>query len=126
MIQKEHHLSIVTIFFMICNSLLYAQEQTMHLYKIVSPEQWEQSQSQTKIILTSFDEPFIHLAQEHQVTGVLQKFWTNQPHIVLTLDSTHLIGELKLERNRPEGDLYYHLYNGSIPLTAVISAQSSS
>ena len=57
MIQKEHHLSIVTIFFMICNSLLYAQEQTMHLYKIVSPEQWEQSQSQTKIILTSFDEP---------------------------------------------------------------------
>jgi len=92
----------------------------MHLYKIVSPEQWQQSQTQQTVILTDFDDAFIHLAQEHQIEGVLQKFWANKPYLILTLDKTKLIGNLILESNRPGGDRYYHLYDGSIPLNAVI------
>lgn len=96
----------------------------MYLYKIVSPEQWQNSQTQATIELTSFDDRFIHLAQEHQIEGVTQKFWTDKPYLILTLESTQLIGNLVLESNRPGGDQYYHLYNGSIPLRAVIGVNS--
>lgn len=92
----------------------------MYLYKIVSPKQWENSQEQKKVELTSFDDAFIHFAQEDQVNGVIQKFWFNKPHIVLKIDSEKLVGTLVLERNKPEGEQYYHLYNGSIPLSSVL------
>jgi len=98
----------------------------MYLYKIISPEQWQHSQLQAFVEPTELDHDFIHLAQEHQVDGVIKKFWKDTPYLILTLDSSLLNGKLVLESNRPGGDRYYHLYNGSIPISSVVAIASPS
>ena len=91
-----------------------------HLYKIVSPEQWQKSQK--KVVTSSIDKDFIHLAKEDQVPNVVKKFWNNRDYIVLKLVSKKLVGRLIYETN-PEGSTrYYHLYEGTIPIEAVVEA----
>lgn len=87
-----------------------------HLYKVVSHEQWQTSLDQQKIVLSSMDDDFIHLAKEDQVAHIVRKFWGNGDYIVLKLDSKKLIGHLIYETNPGGSTQYYHLYKGSIPL----------
>lgn len=90
-----------------------------YLYKIVSLEQWQESLLQNKIVSSSLDMDFIHLAKEDQVTHIVQKFWNNMDHIVLKLASKKLMGRLIYETNFGGTNKYYHLYDGNIPLEAV-------
>lgn len=92
-----------------------------YLYKIISPEQWEQSLLQHEIAISSLDEDFIHLAKEDQVASVVQKFWNNKNYIVLKLVSKKLVGRLIYEANPGGSTQYYHLYEGNIPLDAVVN-----
>lgn len=89
------------------------------LYKIISPEQWEESLHVNYVALSSADEDFIHLATEEQVPNIIRKYWNNKDYIILTLDSSKLIGNIVYEANPGGVTLYYHLYNGFIPLDAV-------
>ncbi|MCH9612390.1 MAG: hypothetical protein S4CHLAM102_08800 [Chlamydiia bacterium] len=95
-----------------------------YLYKILSLEAWEKSQKQPNLILPPMDDAFIHLAKEDQVHAILSKFWTNQPHIVLKLRTESLPGRLVYETNPGGTTKYYHLYEGHLPLTAVIDSVS--
>jgi uncharacterized protein (DUF952 family) len=95
-----------------------------YLYKIVSPESWQKSQAQKVLETSSFDEDFIHLATEEQLPHVAQKFWNNKPYIILTLDTKKLSGRLIYETNPGGATLYYHLYEGNIPLEAVMDVSS--
>ena len=91
-----------------------------YLYKIVSPEQWQESQQQTYLILSPMDRPFIHLSKADQVEHVAQKFWKDKPYVVLKLETIKLLGRLVYETN-PGGTVkYYHLYEGKIPIDAVV------
>jgi uncharacterized protein (DUF952 family) len=91
-----------------------------HLYKVVSPEEWQESQLQNEIVSSPADEAFIHLAKEDQVAHVVQKFWDKRECIILTLSSEKLVGRLVYEPNPGGSTLYYHLYEGYIPLDAVV------
>ena len=100
------------------------------LYKIVSVEQWQASQFCPVIVLSSMDNDFIHLSSESQLAHVAQKFWQHIDYVVLKLASNKLNGQLVYETNPGGSNKYYHLYNGSIPLDAVVektlvSAQQS-
>lgn len=92
------------------------------LYKITSPALWQQSQQQDRLIITEQDNDFIHLAREDQLEAIIEKFWRSQQqaYTILKLDTSKLQGELIFEANRPNGNKYYHLYHGYIPLSAII------
>lgn len=89
------------------------------VYKIVSIEQWQASQSQHELVLTEADDKFIHLSKEYQVSHVEQKYWPSTPHIVLKLDAKKLKGRLVYEANPNGTTKYWHLYDGAIPVDAV-------
>jgi uncharacterized protein (DUF952 family) len=91
-----------------------------YLYKIISPEQWQKSLLLNRLETSSMDADFIHLAKEEQVANVVEKFWNNMDHIVLKLTSNKLIGRLVYETNPGGSTYYYHLYEGNIPLEAVV------
>jgi len=91
-----------------------------HLYRIVSTEQWQESLLQNQVVNSSLDKDFIHLATEEQLTHIVQEFWNNKDHIILKLASKKLKGRLVYEVNPGGTTLYYHLYEGNVPLDAVV------
>lgn len=91
-----------------------------YLYRIVSPEQWQESLLQNQVVNSSIDDNFIHLATEEQLTHIAQKYWNNKDHIILKLASKKLPGRLIYETNPGGTTLYYHLYEANVPLDAVV------
>lgn len=91
-----------------------------YLYKIVSPEEWKESQIQNQIVPSSMDRDFIHLSTETQLAPIAQKYWKNMDYIILKLASKKLTGRMAYEANPGGINLYYHLYEGRIPLDAVV------
>jgi uncharacterized protein (DUF952 family) len=91
-----------------------------YLYKIVSPEEWQDSLLKNQVVTSPLDKNFIHLATENQLAHVVQKFWNDKSHIILKLDSKKMTGRLIYETNPGGTTQYYHLYEGKIPLDAVV------
>jgi uncharacterized protein (DUF952 family) len=91
-----------------------------YLYKIVSPEEWGSSQGERHLVISAFDKAFIHLATEDQLSRIVEKFWNGKSYLVLKLDPQKLIGRLVHEANPGGTSKYYHLYDGSIPMDAVV------
>ena len=105
-------------------TLLEATEATPAvLYKIISVEHWQQSQGKELVMLAPEDNNFIHFAKEDQFQKVATKYWSNKPYVLLMVDVIKLTGSLVFESNTPTGTKYYHMYNGSIPMNAVISSK---
>lgn len=93
------------------------------LFKIVSPQQWDESQGKDSLVLGEIDRTFIHLAKEDQVERVVSRFWMGAPHYVLKVQTRMLDGQLRYETNPGGSTRFYHLYEGSIPMTAVLAAE---
>jgi uncharacterized protein (DUF952 family) len=91
-----------------------------YLYKIVSEEDWKKSKLENMVVKSAMDKEFIHLATKEQLASVTKKFWENQCYIILKLDVKQLSGRLIQEKNPGGTTLYYHLYEGNIPLDAVV------
>lgn len=92
-----------------------------YLYKILSKDNWEKSCDKKFIQLSADDNEFIHLATEEQLNSIIQKFWSNAlEYFVLKLDRKQLKGRLVLEANPGGNNKYYHLYEGFIPMNAVV------
>lgn len=94
-----------------------------YLYKIVSAEAWEKSSGQKDLVLSPMDDSFIHLATAEQVPRVLQKFWRDDEYVVLRVATSKMAGRLIYERNEGGQNRYYHLYEGRIPLEAVVDRE---
>lgn len=95
-----------------------------YLYKIVSSEDWKESQCKESLKLTDDDHDFIHFSTESQLNRIAEKYWGNVPkYIILKVDTTKIPGEMVFEANPGGSNKYYHLYNGSIPLSAVIESK---
>lgn len=96
-------------------------EQPEYLFKIMTTERWAISQQENKLILDRVaDHDFIHLAEEGQVERIAKKFFDAQLIVVLKLDPTRLLGQLVYESNPGGVSKYWHLYDGSIPMEAVV------
>ena len=101
--------------------MTHKNDRPEYLYKIVSPEQWQTSQQENRVINTPIDTDFIHLATEAQIAHVLNKFWKGKEHIIVKIFSEKLVGRLVCEANPGGTTKYYHLYEGIIPLDAVVT-----
>jgi uncharacterized protein (DUF952 family) len=102
------------------------QEQTpQYLYKVLSVENWEASQSALTLQLSKDDDAFIHFSTDDQLERITSKYWAKDPeHIILKIDTSKFKGKLVYEANPGGASKYYHLYEGSIPLEAIIESKT--
>jgi uncharacterized protein (DUF952 family) len=104
---------------------LCGEEVPQYLYKVLSDKNWEASQNEANLVLPPEDHPFIHFSKEDQLDRIVTKYWSGVPkYVILTIETDKLEGQLVYEVN-PGGSStkYYHLYNGSIPLDAVVDSK---
>jgi uncharacterized protein (DUF952 family) len=74
--------------------------------------------------LNEADQDFIHLAREDQLDRIVGKYWDKNPeYVVLKIDTKKLPGKVVFEANPGGENKYYHLYDGSIPLKAVVESK---
>ncbi len=100
------------------------EEVPKFLYKVLSEEDWKESQKTKVMRLPDHDKDFIHLAKYDQLPRILSKYWADAPEfVVLKLDTAKLQGKLVLEVSSSGVHKYYHLYNGNIPMDAVVDVK---
>ena len=104
----------------------FSTQTPTYLYKVLSLENWEASKRQKKLQLDpGMDKEFIHLARKDQLQRIIEKFWKNQTtFIIAKVVTDKLNGTLKFEANPGGNNKYYHLYDGSIPHTAVVNMET--
>ena len=94
-----------------------------YVYKIMSEEDWKQSKHKVFLKLLHLDINFIHLCEDHQISNIIEKFWKNvNSVIVVKIDPSKTHGNLIKEKNPGGSTEYYHLYNGSISLEAIVKS----
>lgn len=95
-----------------------------YLYKVLSVENWRESQGKKSVKLSEMDDDFIHFSMEDQLERVIKKFWSDIPEfVVVKIETTKLPGKLLYEANPGGSNKYYHLYDGSIPLNAIVDSK---
>jgi uncharacterized protein (DUF952 family) len=93
----------------------------MYLYKILSKQDWLDSEALGFVKPLALDDKFIHLAEAQQVEQIVAKFWAGEPEVMIAkLDADKFIGRLVKEKNPGGTTEYNHLYDGKIPLAAVV------
>lgn len=94
------------------------------IYHVTTTAAWQQALAdgyyQAPSLLT---EGFIHLSQQGQVAGVLERYYQGQENLVLLhVDEDKLEAELKYELAPSVNELFPHLF-GALNVDAVIKAE---
>jgi uncharacterized protein (DUF952 family) len=84
----------------------HENQTPQYLYKIVSPEEWQESLLKKQVVPSLLDKDFFHLATENQLPHIAQKFWNGKNYMILKLDSKKLMGRLVYETNPGGTNLY--------------------
>ncbi|KAJ9624912.1 hypothetical protein H2203_004862 [Taxawa tesnikishii (nom. ined.)] len=94
---------------------------TSTAYKLLTAKQWVSWQQSQKFTGASIDirDGYIHLSTANQTSQTYDKYFKDQPDIVLAaVDLGKVDGEVKWEKSRG-GELFPHVY-GTLPFTAVM------
>jgi len=93
------------------------------IYHITTRVDWQrQATAATYIAESLHTEDFIHLSEEHQVEGVLDRYYQNVPDLLLLhVDPRKLTAELKYEL-ATNNELFPHLY-GPIDKVAIVEVE---
>lgn len=92
----------------------------MHIYHIVLPEAWAAFDGDLYEHASLADEGFIHCSFEHQLDGVIERYYSGADKVILLeIDSEKLTSELVNEPSTG-GEIYPHIY-GPINRDAVVS-----
>ena len=101
-----------------------AIEAPKYLYKALTYELWEKSQHEQALCLPPMDDAFIHFSTEAQIERTVAKFFADVPeYVILKIETAKLKGDLVYESNPGSTSKYYHIYNGSIPCSAVVECK---
>jgi uncharacterized protein (DUF952 family) len=94
------------------------------IYHITTQSAWEDAQKNGKYEAESLQkEGFIHMSHEHQIEGVLERYFQGKTALVkLTVDETKIIAEIKNELSPSLQETFPHVY-GAINLDAVVDEQ---
>ena len=120
-----YYIIALAIFLTGCLADSNTMKDQFYLYKILSTKDWTESKNLNYLKLPPQDDRFIHLATKEQINSIIAKYWPNHNEILIAkLDPSKLIGKLTQETNPGGKNKYYHLYNGKIPLSAVVEILS--
>ena len=93
------------------------------LYRVVSLEDWEETQKLGRVPRCGSDERdgFVHLSTEETFIETANLYFEiSESPLALEIDPEHLGNDLKWERVASRGDVAFpHLYSEGIPLSAV-------
>lgn len=92
----------------------YMEIKNQALYKIFSPEDFNEKTKEINLSKLDKKSGFIHLSFGHQVENTINKFFKDTDFILAKIDSNELEENgsvLKIEANKNGGDKYPHLYN---------------
>ena len=91
------------------------------IYHITTSAVWNTALQQGYYEAPSLkDEGFIHCSQEHQIEGVLQRYYADQTNLVkLVIDTDKLTSKFIFEWSPSTADTFPHVY-GVINVDAVI------
>ena len=93
------------------------------VYHVVPAEIWAKSDGEPIYAADSLEsEGFIHLSEQQQVAGVLDRYYQNVPNLLLLhVDPARLTHELRYEE-AANGELFPHLY-GPVNKDAVVEIE---
>lgn len=91
------------------------------IYHVTTSKDWEGAKQAGEYIHPSLnDEGFIHCSQEHQVSGVLERYFVGQTELVkLVIDTDKLTSKFVFDWSPSTADTFPHVY-GPINIEAVI------
>jgi uncharacterized protein (DUF952 family) len=91
------------------------------IYHVTTKADWDKAKQQGFYeTLSLADEGFIHCSQEHQVAGVLERYFEEQTDLVkLVIDTDKLTSKFVFDWSPSMADTFPHVY-GPINLDAVI------
>jgi uncharacterized protein (DUF952 family) len=96
----------------------------VNIFKIITLDQWQQSENRDSIVLSEMDAEFIHFAENDDIQRIAQKFFAGHKElVVLSVEVKKLSGTPVCENNPGGHRKYYHLYHGSIPKSAVVDVE---
>lgn len=93
------------------------------LYKIISANDWADSQDEPTLLLTEDEQPYINFVRQDQIDHVLDKEWNDKAAVVLKIDTSALDGDLVYEPTQCGSEKYFNLYDGEVPLYAVVDVK---
>jgi uncharacterized protein (DUF952 family) len=94
------------------------------IYHITTKLEWEHALTVKKYEAASLhEEGFIHMSHEHQIEGVLSRYFQGKTDLVkLNVDETKLKAEIKNELSPSLQESFPHVY-GAINLDAVVDVE---
>lgn len=92
------------------------------IYHVTSKRDWSAAQANGSYEHPSLQaEGFIHCSQEHQVAGVLERYFAGQTELVrLSIDTDKLTANYVFDWSPSTADTFPHIY-GPINLDAVVA-----
>ncbi len=95
------------------------------IYHITTQLAWEDAQKNGKYEAESLQkEGFIHMSHEHQIEGVLARYFQGKTELVrLFVDESKLDSEIKNELSPSLQETFPHVY-GAINLDAVVDVEN--
>lgn len=111
---------LVAIMLSISGEEKQAMSTPDYLYKVLSKTAWEESQQGKSLSLNADDTSFIHLSTGAQLPRITDKFFKGIDYVILKVETKKMQGRLVFETNPGGENKYYHLYDGVIPLEAVV------
>jgi uncharacterized protein (DUF952 family) len=95
------------------------------VYHITSVEEWKTAKEKGSYISPSLaSEGFIHCSHDHQVAGVLERYFEGQTGLVkLVIDTDKLASKFVFDWSPSMADTFPHIY-GPINLDSVIEASA--
>ena len=95
----------------------------MFIYHIVLPEVWQSFAGRPSYQAESLQtEGFIHCSYDHQLSGVIARYYSKAERIVvLKLDTAKLLSKL-VEEPSTGGEIFPHLY-GRLNMNAIVAVE---
>jgi len=94
-----------------------------YIYHICTEGSWEEQSNSKEYIHDSLKgEGFIHFSEEHQIEGVLERYFTDQTDLlILTIEPSKIDEKVQYDK-APNDEDYPHIY-GPINKAAIIKIE---
>jgi len=95
----------------------------MIIYHIVTPEVWEKFKDENEYEAESLKaENFIHCSYRNQLDDVLERYYKNQPKVLILHVNPHLLSAKFIAEPSTGGEVYPHIY-GAINRAAIVDVE---